>query len=185
MSVAYSPYPWNSTPPGPPAGPAPYYGPVQHSGRQRPAASFGRRLTARVIDYTVIGMVVAVSFILISLLAEVSTGQQDIAGRYFDAWAYLFLFGTGPVMFLHDWLCNAARGRTLGKAAMGIRVVRRDGGPLRQGQSAGRAAVFGLPQTLPCLGTLFTLIDCLSALADADALRSLHDRISGTIVVRG
>ncbi|MUL39746.1 RDD family protein [Streptomonospora sp. PA3] len=147
-------------------------------------ASFGRRLTARVIDYTLLSMAVFLFFVLVSAIADVSLGPQEIADSYFSAWAVLFIFGTGPVMFLHDWLCNAARGRTLGKAAVGIRVVRTDGAPLRQGQSAGRAAVFGLPQTVPCLGTLFTVIDCLSALADATAMQTLHDRAAGTVVVR-
>ncbi|MBB5999395.1 RDD family protein [Streptomonospora salina] len=195
--MASSPYSWNSVPHGPhgpPAGPygphGPYgapahYGPAPQGGRQRPAASFGRRFTARVVDYTVISVVVVVAFVLISALAEVSTGRQDIADPYFEAWAFLFVFGAGPVVFLHDWLCNAAGGRTLGKATLGIRVVRADGGPLRQGQSAGRAAVFGLPQTLPCLGHLFTVIDCLAGLADSEHARSVHDRAGGTVVVRG
>ncbi|MDT0304540.1 RDD family protein [Streptomonospora wellingtoniae] len=177
-----SPY-WHGAPPGAP-GPAPYRDMPPHSGT-RPAASFGRRLSARVIDYTVIGMAVVLFFILVSFLAEASLRGGELADRYFDAWAMLFFFGTGPVMFLHDWLCNAAHGRTLGKAALGIRVVRRDGGPLRQGQSAGRAAIFGLPQAVPCLGGLFTLIDCLSALADSESARTLHDRAAGTVVVRG
>ncbi|GAA1773059.1 RDD family protein [Streptomonospora arabica] len=179
-----SPYWHGAPPPGAPGpGPAPYYGMSPHRGR--PTASFGRRLSARMVDYTVISMAVILFFILVSFLAEASLRGGELADRYFDAWALLFFFGTGPVMFLHDWLCNAARGRTLGKAALGIRVVRRDGGPLRQGQSAGRAAIFGLPQALPCLGQLFTLIDCMSALADADTGQSLHDRAAGTVVVRG
>ncbi|MFD0773174.1 hypothetical protein ACFQZ2_04455 [Streptomonospora algeriensis] len=77
-----------------------------HSGPQRFAASFGRRLTARVIDYTVMGMVVILSFILISALAEISTGSQEISDAYFQAWVYLLAFGTGPGMFLHDRLSN-------------------------------------------------------------------------------
>ncbi|WP_242677217.1 RDD family protein [Streptomonospora litoralis] len=171
-------YPWHNAPPG-----QPYYGAPQQHPR---VASFGRRLGARLIDYTLVGFFMFVLFILVSLIAEASLeGGRAIADPYFDAWATLFFFGAGPTMFLHDWLFNAARGRTPGKAMLGIRVVRRDGGPLRQGQAAGRAAVFGLPQTMPCLGQLFTLVECLSALSDARTALTLHDRAGGTMVVRG
>lgn len=175
--------PWHGGPPGPP-----YYGanpqPGPGSGLP-PVASFGRRLGARVLDFTLIGMFVFLFFILVSLISEVSVGAgRDISDAYFEAWVFLFVFGAGPLLFCYDWVCNAGRGRTPGKAMAGIRVVAESGERLTQGQALGRAALFGLPQTVPCVGTMFTAIDCLCSLADPRTMLTLHDRAAGTVVVR-
>ncbi|GAB3462685.1 hypothetical protein GCM10027570_49360 [Streptomonospora sediminis] len=188
VPVIPSSQPWHGPPPGPPY--PPYYpaqpaqpqpGPGQQ--QYRPIASFGRRLAARVLDYILIGMGVFMFFLLVSLVAEIAQ-EGDISEAYFEAWAFMIFFGAGPVLFFYDWLFNAGRGKPPGKAMVGIRVVRKDGGRLSQGQAAGRAALFGLPQSLPCVGSLFSLIDCLSSLGDAETMLTLHDRAAGTVVVR-
>lgn len=75
------------------------------------------------------------------------------------------------------------RGQTLGKLALGIRIVRRNGAP------AGlprilllREAFAGLAPHVPVIGTLVTLVDSLMIFR-ADH-RCLHDHVADTIVVR-
>ncbi|NYI97759.1 putative RDD family membrane protein YckC [Streptomonospora nanhaiensis] len=169
---------WNAPPPGPPGFP----GPPPHAAP--PVAGFGRRLGARLIDYTLLTMFAFMFFIVTVLVNPASLQGGEPQDGFYDAWAYLILFGWGVLLFFYDWLFHIAGGRTIGKMMVRVRVVRADGGRLRQGQAAGRALLFGLPQCLLCLGHVFTLLDCLWCLSDDERRRTLHDRAAGTIVVR-
>ena len=74
------------------------------------------------------------------------------------------------------------RGRSLGKAAVGLRVVRTDGGPIRFRQ----ALVRGLTGFVVDFGvfSLFTgAVGLISALTSAHGQR-VGDRLAGTVVVR-
>ncbi|WP_231640618.1 RDD family protein [Nocardiopsis sp. NRRL B-16309] len=96
----------------------------------------------------------------------------------------LFLLGWGPLLFLYDWYFLGHGGATLGKMLLGIRVVdARTGGRPSQRQAVRRAALFGLPQTIPVLGNLLVLIESLLAHTDPWT-RAPHDRRVGTLVVR-
>ncbi|MFV2196041.1 RDD family protein [Nocardiopsis sp. LOL_012] len=175
------PYP---RPPGPRYGAVPgglpQHRPPWPGGPRR--AGFGRRLGARCIDY-VLALVTAVAlFILMALLVVLLTGSDETSDAQGEVWAFLFFFGWGALLFFYDWLFLAAWGATVGKMIVGVRVVRTDGGPLTQGQSVGRSAFFGLPQTLPVLGNLAALGESMAALSE-DRL-ALHDRVCGTVVVR-
>jgi uncharacterized RDD family membrane protein YckC len=153
-------------------------------------ASFGARFAARVIDYTLLAILSFVFFIAASFIASAANPagfHADLSDPYYDAWAYLVFFGWGVTLFFYDWLFHVGTGRTVGKMVLSLRVVRTaDGGPLTQGQAIGRAALFGLPQTVCCIGQAFTLVDCLAGLSE-DGGRvgaTLHDRASRTTVVR-
>jgi uncharacterized RDD family membrane protein YckC len=80
-----------------------------------------------------------------------------------------------PVAFETLW-----HGRTLGKAAMGLRVVRDDGGPIRFRQAfvRGLAAVF-----LEKLGLTLGLLALILIVAGASKKR-LGDHLAGTIVLQ-
>ncbi|PSK87371.1 putative RDD family membrane protein YckC [Murinocardiopsis flavida] len=151
-------------------------------------AGFGIRLGARAIDTVVITILAFAFFfgVLVFLLLTVpgaSEDDHDFSDQFYDAWAYLFLFGWGGLIFLYDWLCHAGWGRTIGKVIVGIRVVKVDGSTrLSQGTALVRAALFGLPQSLLCVGTVFTVIDCAWPLSDARQ-QSLHDKAAKTVVV--
>ncbi|MFC4560568.1 RDD family protein [Nocardiopsis mangrovi] len=182
----YPPQP-GGPPPYPAPGPGPGYDPRQRGpipeGRTR--APFGTRIAARLIDGFVLAAVSFVFFVLVSMLASIDNPNgSDLTPEYFEAWAWLFMFGWGPSQFFYDWLFHVGRGRTIGKMMLGIQVVRAyDGGGLTQGQAVGRAAIFGLPQSLPCFGHLITLVDCLVALDGGKGGTALHDKAVATVVV--
>ena len=77
----------------------------------------------------------------------------------------------------------ARRGASLGKAALGLRVVRTDTwdhpGALRAGL---RAAVLYLPLTVPVVGPLIAAVVILPALV-WPTRRGLHDLVAGTAVI--
>ncbi|XKK37420.1 RDD family protein [Nocardiopsis sp. ARC36] len=144
----------------------------------------GRRLAARAIDYVLVVVAAWVFFVFMALVTAVLTLGADTTDAQGGLWALLLFFGWGLLLFFYDWLYLVAWGRTIGKMAVGIRVVSAaDGGRLTQGQALGRAAFFGLPQTLPLVGNLFSLAEALPIHFDPRS-RALHDRAAGTVVVR-
>ncbi len=92
-------------------------------------------------------------------------------------WAANFLGAF--LAFLYYWLMTYKWGRTLGKMALGIQVVRAaDGGAVTQGQAAGRSAFYSVLGGLcACIG----LIDVLWLLWD-ERRQCLHDKVAGTVV---
>ncbi|WP_116245908.1 RDD family protein [Nocardiopsis sp. FIRDI 009] len=167
-----APAPWGHADPAVPGGPG---GPE--------LAGFGRRLAARAIDYVLAVFAAFAFFVFVVILVTVLTGGSDTSDAEANVWALMFVFGWGLLLFFYDWLYLAAWGRTLGKMLVGIKVVSAaDGGRLSQGQSLGRSALFGLPQSLPFLGHLFSLGESMAALGDRRL--ALHDRTAGTVVIR-
>ena len=161
-------------PPPMPPPPAPEPAPPRH-------ASFGRRLSARFIDYVLALLTATAFFILMAVVLALLTPNTETSDAQGNIWALLFFFGWGVLLFFYDWMFLGTWGATLGKMMLGIKVTRTDGGRLTQGQAVGRSAVFCLPQSLPCLGHLLSLMESMPALAEGG--RALHDRMSGTVVV--
>lgn len=85
-------------------------------------------------------------------------------------------------LFVIDLVLLARTGQTLGKRALGLRIVRGDGSRAPLGRlfwlRSVAPAVLG---SVPLVGWLFGLIDTL-AIFGADR-RTLHDRMADTIVV--
>lgn len=80
------------------------------------------------------------------------------------------------------WLLHL-RGQTLGKTWLGVRIVRSDGGRCGLGRIFWlRYFVPGLIGAIPCLGSLFSVVDALMIFAEDR--RCAHDHIADTIVVR-
>ncbi len=82
--------------------------------------------------------------------------------------------------FLYQWLMVGRWGQTLGKMALGIRVVRaEDAGPVGYARAAGRVAavwllgIFVLPLLLAYLWPLWDRRN-----------QTLYDKLASTIVVR-
>ncbi|MFD6096333.1 RDD family protein [Nocardiopsis flavescens] len=144
-------------------------------------ASFGRRLSARLIDYVLALIAATLFFILMAVVIVLLTGGAETSDAQGEVWAWLFFFGWGLLLFFYDWLFLVTWGATLGKLVLGIKVTREDGGRLTQGQALGRSAFFCLPQSLPCLGHLLSLMESMAALGEER--RAVHDRASGTVVV--
>lgn len=100
-----------------------------------------------------------------------------------QAWA------VGALAFLVYWVLFFAllgRGLTPGKLVVGIRAVREDGSSLGWGLGFLREVVIKrvLGAVLWLFGGLYLLVDGLWPLWDSRR-QSLHDKMVGTIVVRG
>lgn len=190
-----SPY-WNPRDPyqgGPPqsggwsyGGPPPAQQPPPPTPPMPPVryAEFGIRLVARTIDAVLAIIAAFVFFMVLVLFTVIVTGGNSSTEAEGALWGSLFLFGWGLLLFFYDWLYLITWGRTLGKMMVGIKVVdATDHGKLSQGQAIGRSMLFCLPQSLPCLGHLFSLGESMAMFGDERG-RTLHDRVAGTIVIR-
>ncbi|WP_432103322.1 RDD family protein [Streptomyces sp. bgisy091] len=135
----------------------------------RPARLPSRAL-AIAIDLTVLLTV----FVLLSVGLAVATAALDEAAAAAVAVAsFLLVLVGGPVA-----VETLTRGRSLGKLACGLRVVRDDGGPIR----FRHALVRGAMGMVEILGT-FGVVGCIASLVSARG-RRLGDVFAGTLVVR-
>lgn len=88
-------------------------------------ASLGRRAAAYLLDYVLLGIVVvvlAVSAALVSLLGPGDIGPERVA----QAMVPVLLLAL-PIFLAYFTLLEGLWGRTLGKAALGLRVAKLDG----------------------------------------------------------
>ncbi|WP_051049666.1 caspase, EACC1-associated type [Nocardiopsis ganjiahuensis] len=142
------------------------------------------RSAARVIDYGLVFLFALGAVFVMLVVVSVLGVSASVVDTFAEVVLVLFFLGWGVLLFLYDWLFLRYRGATFGKMLLGLRVVSaRDGGPLSHGQAAGRAALFGLPQTIPLLGHLLILFECLPARTDPWK-RAGHDRRARTLVLR-
>lgn len=140
-------------------------------------ASRWRRLAGSMLD----GIIIFIPGFALSALFGWDMFTQARLGGY-RALFINTLIGTGSFLALNAYLL-VDRGQTIAKAALGMRIVRPDGGKvaafnvlaLRYGSSYLAAMV-------PAIGALYGLVDALMIFGDQR--RCLHDRIAGTIVVR-
>jgi uncharacterized RDD family membrane protein YckC len=137
---------------------------------ERFRAPFSLRCGALLIDYILIVVVVAFSTVWARLLG----GGARLAGGTTETIGILSALGLAVLNFivLAGW-----RGQTLGKWATGLRIERKDGGPVGIGRILLRH-LFGYTLSLIIFGLGF-----LFAAFDSQG-RALHDMIAGTLVVR-
>ncbi|WP_240140147.1 RDD family protein [Streptomyces sp. MUM 178J] len=194
------PPPPGSTPPPPPpggGGPMPPYGPgdaygggpyggVDPLAGMPPLADFGRRLTARIVDW----LIIAVPLFLLSLLfggwdfttdgdsweeisEELNTGRQ---------WLYSLVAVVAYVGY--DTIMVKKDGQTLGKRWMKIRVaLLNDGSVPDTNSSLLRAVVLWVPALICCF-CLWWIIIAITILTDKPYKQGLHDKVAKTVVVR-
>jgi uncharacterized RDD family membrane protein YckC len=90
----------------------------------------------------------------------------------------------GAVLFLvvQGWLL-VKRGQTIGKIALGLRIVRSDGSAVSAGRMLGLRYGIGFAVgVVPVVNMIYGLIDCL--LIFRQSRKCLHDQIADTIVIR-
>lgn len=135
-------------------------------------ARLGSRMVAALID-----AVVQFGFLLVAILLLALAGPSfdEAAGAALTLSLYLLVVLGYPVAMESLW-----GGRTLGKAAMGLRVVRDDGGPIRFRHALVRGLV-GVVVERP--GATFGIAAIVSSLANARSKR-LGDLAAGTIVIQ-
>jgi len=137
-------------------------------------AGWGRRAAAVILDW----LVLFVFIVGTSVWAFATT--NPITDELADAAALLLVLEIFFLPTLYQWLMVGRWGQTLGKMALGARVVRaKDAGPVGYGRSAGRAASAWLLGFL----VLPLLLAYLWPLWDRRN-QTLYDKMAGTIVVR-
>lgn len=137
---------------------------------QASAAPFALRCGALLIDYIVLAAIVATS----TLIARTLGGGARLAGNSTET---LGLIVTVLVGIANFGVLAGLWGRTIGKWATGLRIVRTDGRPPGLGHIALRHFV-GYPLSILTLGLGF-----LAATLNSRG-RTLHDLIADTLVVR-
>jgi len=132
------------------------------------------RLPSRALAITIDLAVLLTVFVLLSVGLAVATVTLDEAATAAIAVAtFLLVLVGGPVA-----VETLTHGRSLGKLACGLRVVRDDGGPIR----FRHALVRGAMGMVEILGT-FGVVGCVASLVSARG-RRLGDVFAGTLVVR-
>ncbi|HEX4381840.1 MAG TPA: RDD family protein [Myxococcales bacterium] len=82
------------------------------------------------------------------------------------------------VLFLYEGLMTQGGGQTLGKRALGIRVVNADGSPMQGGASWKRAGA----RAFVTVTIVLNLVDAVMVFSEKHL--TLRDRFAGTVVVR-
>lgn len=144
--------------------------------------SIGRRLAALFLDNflsTMAAYALMIPLLLIVGVAAGAAGSADDSGAS-DAVAGLFALLMYPILlgipFVYEGWMLQAKSQTLGKMALGVKVVTPDGGPITRGQAWGRAALKIVLAS--CLGITY-----IPAFVTRERT-TLHDMIAGTRVVR-
>jgi len=136
----------------------------------------GQRLLARIIDSAIIG---ASFFIVLFVFGAVGAGLSDV-NEGLGAIALLgFLIALAGYV-LYEVGLTATRGQTVGKMALGIRVVDQATG---QPPGWGPAFVRWVIPLLMGLVPFLSLVDVLWLLWDANR-QCLHDKPAKTLVIR-
>ncbi|MCX5169418.1 RDD family protein [Streptomyces antibioticus] len=118
--------------------------------------------------------VTLVAYMVVSLALLAATASLDEAAQMAVSIAtFLLVLVGGPIA-----VETLSHGRSLGKMACGLRVVRDDGGPIRFRHALVRGAL-GVVEILLTLG----VVACIASLVSARG-RRLGDVFAGTLVVR-
>ncbi|MGW2177406.1 RDD family protein [Streptomyces sp. NPDC001732] len=161
-------------------------------------ASMGRRLGARLLDGLIIGVLYGI-LTAVGVAGAIGIAKSaDDCGTYMDPGyqscvdeasgsiiatmlGAIVLFGL--ITLLYEWLMIALAGATLGKMALGLKVVKEN-----TGQNPGLGGGF-IRWIIPIVGAFLCYIGAilvyLSPFFDnSGKLQGWHDRAAGTIVVK-
>jgi uncharacterized RDD family membrane protein YckC len=137
-------------------------------------AGVGMRFGAVFIDGIIMNVVqTAVNFVMMGSAAGVA--DSDDPSEVFTGIFVLTLVVNLIIGMLYEGIMVGKTGATLGKKALGLKVVRPDGSPVSMGQAFGRYFA-----RIP--SSMILMIGYLMAFWD-DERRSLHDRMAGTRVI--
>ncbi|MFE7134811.1 RDD family protein [Streptomyces sp. NPDC057638] len=132
------------------------------------------RLPSRALALALDMVVVFTVYLLVSLGVAVATASLDeAAARALSIATFVLVLVGGPIA-----VETLSQGRSLGKLACGLRVVRDDGGPIRFRHALVRGAM-GVVEILMSFG----VIACIASLASARG-RRVGDLFAGTLVIR-
>ncbi|MBQ1094381.1 RDD family protein [Streptomyces sp. B93] len=132
------------------------------------------RLPSRALAVLLDLVVAMAAYIAVTVVLVMSTSSLDEAAQFALSIATFLLVLVGAPIAVE----TLSHGRSLGKMACGLRVVRDDGGPIRFRHALVRGAV-GVIEILLTFG----VIACVASLVSARG-RRLGDVFAGTLVVR-
>ncbi|RLL67091.1 RDD family protein [Streptomyces sp. Z26] len=172
-----SPYGGGAQPaPGDPYGASPYGhagGAADPLAGMPPLAPLGKRVVARLIDALIVGIPLG---LVMGLLTGFS--YDDNRAAFWQGSLYTVVY------FLYEGVMLSQSGQTVGKKVMNIRVAMLHDGSVPTGSPAWtRAAVYQLPTLVPCIGSLFWLVNVLSCTWDQPYRRCFHDKAAKTVAV--
>ncbi|MFG2128434.1 RDD family protein [Streptomyces sp. NPDC048751] len=132
------------------------------------------RLPSRALGIVLDLLVAMFAYVVVTMVLVVSAASLDEAAQIALSIAtFLLVLVGGPIA-----VETLTHGRSLGKLACGLRVVRDDGGPIRFRHALVRGAI-GVVEILLTFG----VVACIASLVSARG-RRLGDVFAGTLVVR-
>lgn len=141
-------------------------------------ATLGRRFGALWIDSLIfVALSMAGTVVLVPFLARATRSDGPADPTAGIGFMLLISVGVAAVMLVYEGLMLAARGQTLGKMALGIKVVTPEGRDISTGQAWGRPLVRQL------FFSYLALVNYLPA-AFTKQRTCLHDLIAKTRVIR-
>lgn len=166
--------------------------PQQYGGPQYPApqpawqpGGFWIRFVAALIDSFILSvpMIVIISVFgagIVAGIGEVKTEDEQAAAAVAGLVAFMVIW---PMFIIVSWLYEALmtaseRGATVGKRAVGLRVVKSDGTRMTFGRATGRHFAKALITPLIPFAIGYIMAGF------TDRKRALHDMIADTIVVK-
>jgi uncharacterized RDD family membrane protein YckC len=135
-----------------------------------PTAGIGSRVAARLLDLLLMAVATYAFVLAFTVLVLLGTSVVAVVVAAFFSVGVMLVY---PVLMEGLW-----GGRTLGKAAIGLRVVRLDGGPVALRHAAARGAL-GLLEVWATLGFVGLVTMVLSSRD-----QRLGDMVAGTLVLR-
>lgn len=152
----------------PPAYTQPPVGPLDYAG-------FWTRFGASLVDGLILSVAFGFIYVICISLAAGTTDQNDPSGNVFLCLAYL-------TIALLNWLYHAGfesseKQATPGKMAAGIKVTDLNGQRITFGKATGRLLLKYFSGAAFYIGYLMVAWD--------DKKQTLHDKLAGTLVIRG
>jgi uncharacterized RDD family membrane protein YckC len=135
-------------------------------------AGIGRRWLALIIDSIVIGAPIWIVLVVL-VVAGATGGEPSEPPAFLNYIGFLFI----PVYIAYEGLMLAARGQTVGKIALKIKVVRPSGEEISTGQAWGRSVMRSI------FVSFLSLINYLPALFTREKT-CVHDMAAKTRVIR-
>jgi uncharacterized RDD family membrane protein YckC len=146
-------------------------------------ASLGKRFWGSLIDAAIVTIPIIIIILVIVVTMEPNQNeleQMTIAQQYAIEAAFFFAYWL--VFLLFNGYVLYTRGQTIGKVLMRTRIVDLNGNIPQFGRVFFlRYLIPGFAMQIPCIGSIFGLIDCLFIFGAER--RCVHDYIAGTKVI--
>ncbi|MER5706733.1 RDD family protein [Streptomyces sp. NPDC042898] len=181
--------PYDNMPPPPPPYGSGYgggYGGTDPLSGMPPLAESGKRIVARIIDWVIVAVplaIIGIPFDIYSRATEKGNDFGDTVNSLNGGSQLVFQLITIVAYVAYDTVMVAKGGQTLGKKLFKLRVAMlNDGSTPPMSQSLLRAVVLWLP-ALICCACLWPLLLLILILVDKPYKQGLHDKAAKTVVV--